>query len=164
MKLGVGQTPGPTGPAQTQGSSTPAPPLGTPGQFPPTPTGQTWGQQEAQNVTQQTANLQDIEQMVRDHIANNQQYLHSQTPGQGSYAGPTMAHIRQDPGVQAQADLVMNSIKTSCPVFGQHAPAGPATAVPGINPLYQDLQGSHQVSKVNLVSIRYHLDTRNAPK
>ena len=93
----------------------------------PHPPQTTWGQ--SQPV------LPDIEKMVRDHVANNQQHLSQQPAPQGSYSGPNMAEIRKDPNVQAQADLIMNAIKASCPVYGQNQPANPT--LPGINPLQQ---------------------------
>ena len=83
-----------------------------------------------------TQSLADIQKMVRDHVASNQQFLNSQAPGQGSYTGPTMAQIRQDSGVQSQADLIMNSVNATSPVFGQNLP-GSTTSMPGISTLNQ---------------------------
>ena len=113
--------------------------------LPPTPSAdqaQAWGQAQS--------SLQDMEKMVRDHVATNQQHLNAQTQSNGSYAGPTMPQIRQVPDVQTQADLIMSSIKTACPVFGQNLPAGSVT-VPGINTLSQGLQqaGLQQTVRVN---------------
>ena len=93
---------------------------------------QAWGQSQS--------SFQDVETMVRDHVANNQQHLSVQTPANGSYTGFTMPQIRQVPDVQSQADLIMSSIKAACPVFGQSGPAGSVTTVPGINTLTQGLQ------------------------
>ena len=88
--------------------------------------------------------------MIRDHVSRNQQHLNLQTPSQTSYDGPRMAQIRQDPHVQSQADLIMNTLKSTFPVFGQNTSNGatggiaPAqTSFPGINPL----QGLQQLSQ-----------------
>ena len=105
--------------------------------LPPTPSteqAQAWGQSQTQS------SLQDLERMVRDHVANNQQHLNAQAPANGSYVGPTMPQIRQVPDVQSQADLIMGSIKAACPVFGQTVPAGSMTTISGINTLSQGLQ------------------------
>ena len=120
---------------------------------------QTWGQQ-LQNTPQttnpnrtpgSTQSMDDLQKMVRDHVASNQQFLNSQAPGQGSYTGPTMAQIRQDSGVQSQADLIMNSVKATCPIFGQNLP-GTSSSMPGISTLNQGgLQGvSNQLPSQNL--------------
>ena len=60
-----------------------------------------------------------------------------------------MAQIRQDPRIQSQADLIMNSIKTNCPVFGQNPSQG-APILSGINPLShgQGLQSSQQLPQL----------------
>ena len=107
-------------------------------------TDQAWGK----------VSLEGIEKMIRDHVSKNQQHLQLQTPSLTSYDGPNMAQIRKDPHVQTQADLIMNTLKTNLPVFGQNtsngaAPgAGPAQpSFPGINPLQglqQLLQGLPQ--------------------
>lgn len=95
-----------------------------------------WGQQQIHQ--------QDLEKLVRDHVATNQQFVQTQSSVQGSYTGPRMADIRRDPNVQSQADLIMNQIKSSCPVFGQTSVHSPA--LPGINPLGLELGPSTQVS------------------
>jgi len=123
-------------PTPSPGTPLQAPPVLATGQGPsaaetefktPHPPQTTWGQ--SQPV------LPDIEKMVRDHVANNQQHLSQQPAPQGSYSGPNMAEIRKDPNVQAQADLIMNAIKANCPVYGQNQPANPTLS--GINPLQQ---------------------------
>ena len=109
----------------------------------PLNTDQAWGK----------VSLDGIEKMIRDHVSRNQQHLNLQTPSQISYDGPRMAQIRQDPHVQSQADLIMNTLKSTFPVFGQNTSNGatggvaPAqTPFPGINPL-QGLQGLQQLSQ-----------------
>ena len=84
--------------------------------------------------------LLDIGKMVREHVSNNQQHLNTQTPSQGSYSGPNMAQIRQDPNVQSQADLIMNTLKAALPVFGQNQAVGPTTSLPGISALSNTIQ------------------------
>ena len=100
----------------------------------------TWGQMPPNlHQTSQEGNLSnlgDIEKMVRDHVANNQQFLQSQPSSQGQYSGPTIAQIRRDPQVQTQADLIMNQIKNSLPIFGQNIPAQ-NQPLSGISPLGQ---------------------------
>ena len=119
----------------------------SPGQQTKTPVGsdhdQAWGK----------VSFDGIEKMIRDHVSRNQQHLNLQTPSQTSYDGPRMAQIRQDPHVQSQADLIMNTLKSTFPVFGQNTSNGatggiaPAqTSFPGINPL-QGLQGLQQLSQ-----------------
>ena len=111
---------------------------------PPTPKSgpgpQLWGQMPSnlQQTPQEgnPTNLGNIEQMVRDHVANNQQFLQTQSSIPGSYSGPTMAQIRREPQVQTQADLIMNQIKSSLPIFGQNLPVQSST-LSGISPLAQ---------------------------
>ena len=133
-------------PSQAGGLDTPISNGGSKVSVPPGTTGQTWGQKPPSTPqtmipsttpgSTQAQTLDGIQNMVRDHVASNQQFLNSQVSGHGSYAGPTMAQIRQDSGVQSQADLIMNSVKTACPVFGQNLP-GSSTPVPGISTLNQ---------------------------
>ena len=109
--------------------------------LPPNTSGQSLGQQTPigpslgnLGQTPSSKSLSDIEKMVRDHVTNNQQFINSHNPSQGSYTGPNIAQIRQMPDVQSQADLIMQTIKNTCPVFGQNQPVIDA-AHPGINPL-----------------------------
>ena len=111
----------------------------------PRSTDQTWGGRVP---------FDEVEKMIRDHVSRNQQHLNLQTPSQLPYNGPNMAQIRQDPTVQSQADLIMNTLKSALPVFGQNTSNGatggvaPAqTPFPGINPL----QGLQQLSQPQLV-------------
>ena len=90
--------------------------------------------------------LDEIGRMIREHVAKNQHHLSQTAPAPGVYNGPKMSEIRQDPSVQSQADIIMNTLKTALPVFGQNTSGGgaPPTLLPGINPLYQNLQPNNQ--------------------
>ena len=67
--------------------------------------------------------------LTRDHLANNQQILHSGSGQQGSYNGPCMSEIRKDPNVQLQADGIIDALKHTVPVF-----ANTNANMAGINP------------------------------
>ena len=83
-------------------------------------------------------NLGDhLRNMVRDHVSNNQQHLSQQTPSLGSYQGPTIGQIRQNPDVKSQADILMDALKAALPVFSQNAASAPAAGIAGIHPLPQ---------------------------
>ena len=64
--------------------------------------------------------LDEIGRMIREHVAKNQHHLSQTAPAPGAYNGPKMSEIRQDPTVQSQADIIMNTLKTTLPVFGQN--------------------------------------------
>ena len=118
-------------PTNTTPRATPAAtPSGTPGLG----LDQLWGQHPQ---PPQDTSLESIERLVRDYVATNQQHIQSQNPAPGSYTGPNMSEIRCDPQVQTQADLIMNQIKSTCPIFGQNLPTQ-NVSLPGINPLGQN--------------------------
>ena len=92
-----------------------------------------WSQNLQQNNTTPTSSLPSlplssvtpgplhgIEELVRQHIANNQLNLQqSQQRQESAYIGPTLPEIRQDPATQQQVASIMDAIKTVSPVFGQ---------------------------------------------
>ena len=165
LKIGSDHPKTPTSEKAAPVPPTDAPPLIPGHPFPP-PHAQ--GQTPRQSQPQQPNNgqhptpdtrqpdLQNIEMLVRDHIARNQQYLQSQNPAQGPYIGPTMAEIRQDPAVQSQANVLMDSIKAALPVFGQQtAGATPLSAsITGINPLNQVPQTPLQAPTAQQTSLQ----------
>ena len=112
-------------------------------------TDQPWGQ----------ASLGGLERMIRYHVAQNQQHLNLQTPSQGPYAGPKMSEIRQDPGVQSQEDIIMNTLKAALPVFSQNAPGIGSAPVPlsGINPL----QGASQYGQPQYGHVQFGQPQQN---
>ena len=60
-----------------------------------------------------------IEELVRQHIAQNQQNLQQTQERQNAYTGPTMPEIRKDPATQSKVADIMAAIKAASPVFGQ---------------------------------------------
>ena len=83
--------------------------------------------------------LHGIEELVRHHIASNQQNLQqfSSNPPP-AYTGPTLPQIRADPNTQDKVSSLINVIRAASPVFGQLAPNPPQTPMmPGISPLEQ---------------------------
>ena len=70
-----------------------------------------------------------IEELVRQHIAQNQQNLQQTQERQNTYTGPTMPEIRKDPATQSKVADIMAAIKAASPVFGQ-TPANPPPVQP----------------------------------
>ena len=115
-------------PTQPPGSSAGPSPSATPSTAQATP------QQSSHQATPSSVGA-GIEQLAKDHIANNQQFLNSFAGHQGAYNGPLMAEIRKDPNVQMQADAILGALKQSIPVFGQPQCTPTPTNVSGINSL-----------------------------
>ena len=85
------------------------------------------------------SSLQDIEQLVRQHISNNQQNLQQVQQSQPSaYTGPTMTEIRKDHSTSQDVSKIIDALKSVSPVFGQLSSNPPPTpTVHGISPLGQ---------------------------
>ena len=119
----------------------------TENQIPTTPAGPFSGTPGGPDTVNPNQNpLDEIGRMIRDHVAMNQHHLSQTAPAPGVYNGPKMSEIRQDPVVQSQADIIMNTLKTALPVFGQNTAgsAAPPTLLQGINPLQQNAQVNNQ--------------------
>ena len=83
--------------------------------------------------------LHGIEDLVRQHIASNQQNLQQYDANPlPAYTGPTLPQIRADPNTQDQVSTLINAIKAASPVFGQLGSNPSQTPMmPGISPLEQ---------------------------
>ena len=97
------------------------------------------------SLHQTTTPLAGIEQLVRQHVAQNEQTLqdYAQQSQPSSYSGPLMPEIRQDPRAQQQVSKIMDLLKSVNPVFGQSAalpsnpPPPPMSTIGNSNPLSQ---------------------------
>lgn len=97
------------------------------------------------SLHQTTTPLAGIEQLVRQHVAQNEQTLqdYAQQSQPSSYSGPLMPEIRQDPRAQQQVSKIMDLLKTVNPVFGQSAalpsnpPPPPMSTIGNSNPFSQ---------------------------
>ena len=84
--------------------------------------------------------LHGIEELVRHHIATNQQNLQTaQQKEEPAYKGPTLPEIRQDPATQVTVSAIMDAIKTATPVFGQNP-----TNIPAAQDRLHPLLGNQQ--------------------
>ena len=89
----------------------------------PPPSSLPWGSQATSSSVAPpcptSAPLAGIEQLVRNHVAQNQHTLqqYSQQANPPSYTGPTLPEIRQDPKTQQQVSTIMDLLKNASPVF-----------------------------------------------